>query len=210
MADDENEYISVVQAVKLIPKSFDGNPKCLREIFEGVEAAKHVMHPTKHPLLLKFVESKITGEAKDRLLARSERNTWEQIKAILEENYAVKRTLEYYASLLFTAKQGSNETVAQWGSRIDNMGLDLIREAKNRIEKINPNAIEGGVILVSEFMKGTFVAGLKDDRVKYIVKTRGEEESLAQLVETALQEESEVKSQKFKREFREFDMAEPR
>jgi hypothetical protein len=198
MADDENEYISVVQAVKLIPKSFDGNPKCLREFFEGVEAARQVVHPTKHPLLLKFIESKITGEAKDRLLARSERNTWGQIKAILEENYAVKRTLEYYANLLFTAKQGSNETVAQWGSRIDNMGLDLIREAKNRIEKINPNAIEGGVILVSEFMKGTFVAGLKDDRVKYIVKARGEEESLAQLVETALQEESEVKSQKFK------------
>jgi hypothetical protein len=173
MADDENEYISVVQAVKLIPKSFDGNPKCLREFFEGVEAATQVVHPTKHPLLLKIIESKITGEAKDRLLARSERNTWEQIKATLEENYAVKRTRQYYTSLLFTARQGSNETVAQWVSRIDNMGLDLIREAKNRIE-INPNAIEG-VILVSEFMKGTFVAGLKDDKVKYIVKARGEE-----------------------------------
>jgi hypothetical protein len=78
------------------------------------------------------------------------------------------------------------------------MGLDLIREAKNRIEKVNRNAVGGGVMLVSEFMKGTFVAGLKDDRVKYIVKARGEEESLAQLVETALQEESEVKSQRFK------------
>jgi hypothetical protein len=46
-------------------------------------------------------------------------------------------------------------------------------------------------------MKGSFVAGLKDDRVKYIVKAR-EEESLAQLVETALQEESEIRSQRFK------------
>ena len=201
MAEDENEYISVVQAVKLIPKSFDGNPKCLREFCEGVEAARQVVHPTKYPLLLKFIESKITGEAKDRLLARAERNTWEQVKAILEENYAVKRTLEYYASLLFTAKQSNSETVAQWGSRIDNMGLDLMREAKNRIKKTNPNAIEGGVILVSEFMKGTFVAGLKDDRIKYIVKARGEEDSLAQLVETALQEESEVKSQRIKGNF---------
>jgi hypothetical protein len=198
MAEDENEFISVVQAVKLIPKDFNGNPKSLREFCEGVESARQVVHPSKHPLLLKFIESKITGEAKDRLLARSERNTWGQVKAILEENYAVKRTLEYYASLLFMAKQGNTETVAQWGSRIDNMGLDLMREAKSRIEKLNPNAIEGGVILVSEFMKGTFVAGLKDDRIKYIVKARGEEDSLAQLVETALQEESEVKSQKFK------------
>jgi hypothetical protein len=198
MADDENEYISVVQAVKLIPKNFDGNPKYLREFCQGIESARQVVDPTKHPLLLKFIEPKITGEAKDRLLARSERKTWAQVKAILEQNYTVKRTLEYYASLLFTAKQGNNETVAQWGSRIDNMVLDLMREAKNRIEKVNPNAIEGGVILVSEFMKGAFVAGLKDDRIKYIVTARGEEDSLAQPVETALQEESEVKPQKFK------------
>jgi hypothetical protein len=86
--------------------------------------------------LLKFIESKITGEAKDRLLARSERNTWEQVKAILVENYAVKRTLEYYANLLFTAKQGNSETVAQWGSRIENMGLDLMREAKAGLKKL--------------------------------------------------------------------------
>jgi hypothetical protein len=76
-------------------------------------------------LFLKFIESKITGEAKDRLLARSERDTWAQVKASLEENYAVKRTLEYYGSLLFTAKQNNGETIAQWGSRIDNLGLDL-------------------------------------------------------------------------------------
>jgi hypothetical protein len=78
-------------------------------------------------LVLKFIKSKITGEAKDILLSRYERNTWGQIKAILEKNYAV-RTLEYYAGLLFTAKQGMNEIVAQWGSRIDNMGVDLMRE----------------------------------------------------------------------------------
>jgi hypothetical protein len=200
MADEENEneYISVVQAVKLIARNFDVNPKDLREFCDGVESARQVVHPNKYPLLLKFIESKITGEAKDRLLARVERQTWEQVKAILEENYAVKRTLEYYASMLFTSKQGINETVAQWGSRIDNMGIDLMREARTRIEKINPHAAEGGIILVGEFMKGSFVSGLKDDRVKYIVKARGEEDSLAQLVETALQEESEIKSQRFK------------
>jgi hypothetical protein len=73
----------VVQVVKLIPKSFDGNPKYLREFCEGVEVAKQVVHPTEYPLLLKFIESKITGEAKDRLLARAERNTWEQVKDVL-------------------------------------------------------------------------------------------------------------------------------
>jgi hypothetical protein len=177
----------VVQAVKLIPRNFNGNPKELREFCEGVESARQVVHPSKYPLLLKFIESKITGEAKDRLLARLERNSWEQIKSILEENYAVKRTLEYYAGVLFTSNQAPNESVAQWGSLIDGIGIDLMREARTRIEKTNPQAVRGGNILVSELMKGSFISGLKDDRIKYIVKARGEDESLAQLVEIALQ-----------------------
>ena len=82
MADEEVDYITVVQAIKLISTTFNGNPIQLREFIEGVEA---VIHPSQHPLLLKFIESKITGEAKDRLLARSERHTWAQIKLILEE-----------------------------------------------------------------------------------------------------------------------------
>jgi hypothetical protein len=97
MADEENDYISVVQAVQLISKTFDMNPKYLCEFCEGVEAARQIMHLAKHPLLLKFIDSKITGEAKDRVLPRTERNTREEVRALLEENNAVKRTLEYYA-----------------------------------------------------------------------------------------------------------------
>jgi hypothetical protein len=181
MAEESSEFISVVQAVKLIPKSFQGNPKELREFCERVEAAREVVDPNMYPLLLKFVLSKITGEAKERLLARTEKNTWEQVRSILEENYAVRRTLEYYAGVLFTSKQAPTESVAQWGSRIDKMGTELMREASARIGKINPHAV-GGNILVSELMKGSFVSGLKDDRIRYIVKTRSEDESLAQLV----------------------------
>lgn len=97
----------------------------------------------------------------------------------------------------YSQQNGINGTVAQWGSRIHNMGIDLLQEARARTEKINPHAI-GGTILVAEFIKVSFVAGLRDDRIKSIDKAREEEDSIAQLVETALQEESEVKSQKFK------------
>lgn len=198
----EESYIPVVQAVKLIPRTFDGNPKHLREFIEGVEAAVQVVHPTKQPLLLRFIESKISGDAKDRLLARTERETWIQVKAILEENFSVRRTLEYYAGILFNSKQSTNETVAQWGSRLDGIAMDLRREVRNRLERLerrdNSRYVEGGLQLIGEFLKGTFVAGLKDDKIKYIVKAKGEEESLAQLIETALQEESEVKSTRFR------------
>jgi hypothetical protein len=38
-------------------------------------------------------------------------------------------------------------------------------------------------------LKGIFVAGLRDERVRVIVKTKGVEGSIAQMVETAIQEE---------------------
>lgn len=100
MADEENEFISLIQAVKLISKSFSGNPKDLQELYEGAEGARQVVNPTKYPLLLKFIEYKIIGETKDRLLARAEQGTWEQVKAILEENDSVRRTPEYYMGVL--------------------------------------------------------------------------------------------------------------
>jgi hypothetical protein len=49
-------------------------------------------------------------------------------------------------------QNGINEAVAQWGLRIDNVGIDVMKEARARIEKINPRTV-GGTILVSEFMK---------------------------------------------------------
>ena len=47
--------------------------------------------------------------------------------------------------------------------------------------------VEGGLKLISEFLKGIFEAGLKDERVKMIVKTKGLDNSLAQMMETAMQ-----------------------
>ena len=206
--DDRNldeDYISVPQASKLIPHSFDGNPKLLREFIEGVETAYQVVHPNKYGLLLKFVEAKITGEAKERVLARTHRPDWQAVKSILEESYAIKRTLEYYAGILFNARQYDKESVAQWGARLDLITVDLLRESKLRVQKQihgdveNRDAyIEGGQFLIMELVKGTFVAGLKDERIKYIVKAKSDNESLAQLVEFAIQEENEIRSQRFR------------
>jgi hypothetical protein len=135
-------------------------------------------------------------------LARVGRDTWPQIKGILEENYLVKRTLEFYTGTLFNSRQGPAETVAQWGARLDNLAMDLGREVRRRLhvleEREHAHYVEGGLKLISEFLKGIFVAGLKDDRVRVIVKTKGEEGSIAQLVETAIQEECELKSQNYK------------
>jgi hypothetical protein len=58
-------------------------------------------------------------------------------------------------------------------------------------------------------MNGTFVAGLKDDRIKYIVKARGKEDSLA-VSRDGLARRKRGQITKIQREHWEFDMAELR
>ena len=64
-------YISVPQAIQLIPKPFDGNPAELREFIQNVESTYEVVDPLDHELLFKFVRAKVAGEEKNKLLART-------------------------------------------------------------------------------------------------------------------------------------------
>ena len=65
------------------------------------------------------------------MVVRDLTQTWALVKEILEENYAVRHTLDFYACRMFSARQGKGESVASWGSRID-MQTEL-REAARTV-----------------------------------------------------------------------------
>jgi hypothetical protein len=77
----------------------------------------------------KFVHAKIVGEEKTKLLGRTYLDNWERARAVLGENYSVRRTLDYHAHKAFISKQGQTETVSQWGVRTDSVCGDLKRAA---------------------------------------------------------------------------------
>ncbi|KAJ4442326.1 hypothetical protein ANN_03912 [Periplaneta americana] len=52
----------------------------------------------------------------------------------------------------------------------------------------------GGAQILNELIKSCYVQGLADDRVKMVVRTKGEKERLTQLIETAIEEESSIQS----------------
>jgi hypothetical protein len=114
-----HRYFSVPKSVQLIPKIFNGNPLELREFIQNLESSYEVVDPLDYSLLLKFVQAKIGGEAKTKLLARTHLHTWEQVRAVLEENYRVRKTLDYYAHRAFSSKQNPVEKISQWGARMD-------------------------------------------------------------------------------------------
>ena len=81
--EGDGRYLPVTQALRLISIKFDGKKSELREFIASVETAIEIVNPNERQLFLKFVESKITGDAKTKLLARPDRRTWEETKAIL-------------------------------------------------------------------------------------------------------------------------------
>jgi len=197
-----NRYISVPKAMQLIPKQFTGNPVELCEFIQNVEAAYEVVEPVNYILLFKFVCAEIGGEAKTKLLARTHVNNWEQAKAILEENYSVRRTLDYYAHKAFNSKQQLNETVSKWGTQMDTMCGDLQRAAHKHMEDLawSGEKREGGGDLIDLLICACFIQGLYDELIKTMVKMKGSINSpMAQFVEVALEEESAIRSECFKR-----------
>ena len=71
-----------------------------------------LVHTNKHDVLLKFVKTKTTGYARSKLFVRDLTHTWALVKGILEEMYAMRHTLDFYACRMFSARQDKGEIVA--------------------------------------------------------------------------------------------------
>ena len=168
-ASYSTHYCSVAEAMKLTAHPFDGNKRKLWEFIENTDVTFELVHPNKHETLLKFVKTKITGDARSKLIVRDLTHTWELVRRILEENYAIWRTMDYYVRKMFSARQEKGESVASLGSRTDEMQTDL-REAARRMCK--EEEIKGAVGLINHLGKACFIQGLHSERIKRIVHSR--------------------------------------
>jgi hypothetical protein len=83
------ECCSISGAMKLINVPFDGYSRKLKEFIDNVTTAFELVMLERHSLLLKFVKSKIRGDARSKQLVRDLSSTWQEVKQILEEYYGV-------------------------------------------------------------------------------------------------------------------------
>ncbi|KAJ8873102.1 hypothetical protein PR048_026719 [Dryococelus australis] len=158
----EDQYISVTSAVKLITQLFNGSKGKLREFLDNVDTAFVLVHPDRHSVLLKFVKSKIVGDAKSKILVRERSETWEDVKEILEENYVIHRTIDYYAcTYLLQGKEpseGSGKYCARQfeGSRITGLYTTTSTLA-----------------LVRHLARACFMQGLNNNHIQTIIRNKG-------------------------------------
>jgi hypothetical protein len=196
--DDDKEYMSVSQAVTLIPRHFKGSPRKLREFIEGAKAAIESTSPENRELVLELIVDKIPGDVKEEQFTKVEGNTWPQIKNILEENYLTERILEKYTSTLFNFRRGFRGTKAQWKNQLEMVAKDLGREVRQKSSVWTTSQcgyyLEGGLEFVYKCLKGIFVVGFRDKRVKAVVRRKeGRERFIVQLVQTIIQNEYRLK-----------------
>lgn len=189
------QHISLSDALKLLPQPFEGNKMYLNEFLDNCDSAFELVAPEQHDVLLKFVKARIVGAARSKLLVRDLTTTWSAVRAILVENYACKRTLDYYACKMFASRQERGESIAQWGSRIDALQHHF-REAIRGV--MTEAELAGSIALVLKLGRAVFIQGLYDDRIKTIVRARGESITLSEAVDIASTEESAIASAKEK------------
>jgi hypothetical protein len=166
MAD---EYLSVNYTFKSIAESFSGDKRKLKEFCENVEAAYELIDPDKRDLFYKYVRTRVTGEARAKLMARQDAYDRASDKVVFKEGYATKRTLDFHACAMFNARQAKHETVAAWCSRLDNLVSDF-RDAA--IEDATSSEMCGIAKLVSQLGEACFIQGLANERIQTVVRTR--------------------------------------
>lgn len=99
------------------------------------------------------MKSRITGQAKSKILVRTATDSWSKVKDILKENYQIRRTVDYYACQLFNARQRGEEGVASWASRIDSLQSQL-RESVARV--MSPDLLPGAMKSIEILAKASY------------------------------------------------------
>ncbi|KAJ8885573.1 hypothetical protein PR048_011771 [Dryococelus australis] len=151
--ESDNQFISITDLLKLLNQPFDGHKNKLRELIDNVDTAFKLVNLVQHSMLLKFIKSKIVGDAKVKLLVRKGTNSWEDVKEILEENYSVRRTIDFYACKFFNSRQGVMELVANWGSQVDMMITELKEAA---LQVCITSQEQGAIALIQHLTRACF------------------------------------------------------
>jgi hypothetical protein len=91
----------------------------------------------------------------------------------------------------FNSRQGMNEGIASWSSRIDTMQSEL-REAAYRL--CEDEEVIGAMVLLNHLAKACFVQGLSNEKTQTIVQSKGETALLSTCIYATLEEESAILS----------------
>lgn len=189
-----NEF-SITAAAKLFEKGFSGEPSTLTEFIDNVEAAESLVHVDQKPILVKYILAKITGNAKRTLNIRPSTITcWAEIKEKLETHFSVQRTFAYYTTQLCQVKQKPNESITQWGARVEQLIQATIDSTARFTTEWSNAEKQGGQNIIIKLGRNVFINGILHDAVREAVKMVSEKMSLKEVIDRAVIEDCDRRS----------------
>lgn len=187
--------LSITAAAKLFEKGFSGEPSTLNEFIDNVESARSLISPNQENILIKYILAKITGNARRTLNIHPTDDTkWTDIKEKLETHFAVQRTFMYYTTQLCQVKQKPNESITQWGARVEQI-IQFTLDSTNRFTNSwSEDEKKGGQKVIIKLGKNVFVNGIFSDSVREAVKAVADEKSLKEVIDRAVVEDCDRRS----------------
>lgn len=158
------------QAMKLIPE-FSGDPNSLSRFLQICELqatkASEVIADDKTGDLLDLLKSKISGHAYNVTFQSREFATWQELSAVLKQNFARKRPLQTVQGELFSCVHEGRESLLEYSNRV----VKLLEEL-NSVSVVDSKAISAEVKLLNEITAvNNFKKGLRHP-LKLIVRTQ--------------------------------------
>ncbi|CAH2098978.1 unnamed protein product [Euphydryas editha] len=180
-------FIDISLAERMINK-YDGDKSNLHVFIDNCNNAFALLNPVYKIAFVSVVLSKIEGNIRSTLLNRSF-PSWENLKEHLLENYSEKRTFAQWQLELNSCRQGQNESISKYSSRVENCYIKLIKSLEPKLTK---EAREANVELLKKQALNIFISGLLP-QLHILLKSQ-KPSTFEDAVSIAISEEQEIKS----------------
>jgi len=178
-----NDQIGLQDALRLLPKSFDGqNPEQLENFLEKCEFAVTSTVPTAIPRLIRAIQTRLTGKAKQVTKYRTF-ETWEDLRDLLKSNLEPQRTTQHLYQTLYATKQKTGMDIFSYSKEIETLQNTIIEQETMGCSVEVAQALEQSV---KRQVLQVFVEGLGE--LKDYIKARNPE-TLANAIRAAQEEE---------------------
>lgn len=155
-------------SIRYLP-TYDGKKNETRAWIEDVENALQLFNEYKnsaiYDLIVRAVKSKITGEAREAIIAAGNVSTWPEIKDVLQNFFEDKRDLASHLQTLFYEKQG-NKSLLEYYNNLKSVASKI--RAITAVTEEYKNSIEGVHHLIGVITLTRFIDGLEGSLSSYV------------------------------------------
>lgn len=156
------DLFRIPDPIKSIPE-FDGNRKQLTAWLQTAEDTLNVFAPLvpepQYRLYLQAVSNKIKGKAKDQLCLAGNPQSFQEIKAILQETLGDKQELPFYKSQLWATKQTESMSVHTYFNKVKEIVQNIKTLARQNV--IYSHAWLAINTFIEEDALAAFISGLR-------------------------------------------------